>query len=74
MILLVIRKEHAYVYAYIGRGVVVVPVVYDGEVNVSREKETGTVTSDRCDNFLLFIKSKILRKDISRHMRIYADI
>ena len=32
------------------------------------------VTSDKCDNFLLFIKSKILRERIEKGVRIYMRI
>ena len=37
-------------------------------------REDGIVTSDRCDNFLLFISLRNIRKGISRHIRIYAYI
>ena len=37
-------------------------------------REDEIVTSDKRDNFLLFISLKNFRKGISRHIRIYAYI
>ena len=58
---------------YIEKVALVVSVV-SGRGDFCCEKEVWAVTSDKCDNFLLFINSKNLRKGISRHIRIYAYI
>ena len=58
---------------YIEKVVSVVSVV-SGRGDFCCEKEVWAVTGNKCDNSLLFIKLKNLRKEISRYMRIYAYI
>ena len=77
------KKACAYIYAYIEKCVSVVSVVFRRGKRSSTqhlaglsagEMGRGIVTGDRCDNFLLFIKSKIFRGGMRRHVRIYAYI
>ncbi len=58
---------------YIEKVVLVVSVV-SGRGDFCCEKEVWTVTGNKCDNSLLFIKLKNLTKGMRRHMRIYAYI
>ena len=77
------KKACAYIYAYIEKCVYVVSVVFRRGKRSSTqhlaglsagEMGRGIVTDDRCDNFLLFIKSKMIGGGMRKHVRIYAYI